>query len=113
MARARSVYRCAECGHEHPKWAGRCEACGAWNTVAEEPTAVVVPGGKRAGRPSHTGRRARPLGEVEGDRLVRWTLGIPELDFVFGGGLVPGSMALIGGEPGIGKSTLLDRKSVV
>ena len=107
MARARSVYRCAECGHEHPKWAGRCEACGAWNTVAEEPTAVVVPGGKRAGRPSHTGRRARPLGEVEGDRLVRWTLGIPELDFVFGGGLVPGSMALIGGEPGIGKSTLL------
>lgn len=105
MARARSVYRCAECGHEHSKWAGRCEACGAWNAVAEEPTAVVA-APKRSGRPA-SGRRARPLGEVEGDRLVRWTLGIPELDFVFGGGLVPGSMALIGGEPGIGKSTLL------
>ncbi len=106
MARPRSVYRCAECGHEHPKWVGRCEACSAWNAVAEEPTTVVV-APKRVGRPEGTGRRARPLGEVEGDRLVRWTLGIPELDFVFGGGLVPGSMALIGGEPGIGKSTLL------
>ena len=105
MARPRSVYRCAECGHEHPKWVGRCEACSAWNSVAEEPTAVVAP--KRSARTAAGRGRARPLGEVEGDRLVRWTLGIPELDFVFGGGLVPGSMALIGGEPGIGKSTLL------
>ncbi len=111
MARARSVYRCAECGHEHPKWAGRCEACGAWNSVAEERLAAT-PGPKRSGA---GGRRAVPggpatvraLGDVGGERLLRWPLGIPELDFVFGGGLVPGSMSLVGGEPGIGKSTLL------
>ena len=106
MARPRSVYRCAECGHEHGKWAGRCDACGAWNTIAEEPAPA---GGKAAGR---TGGRSAdprpmPLSDVEEARLVRWTTGIPEFDFVMGGGVVPGSMALIGGEPGIGKSTLL------
>ncbi|MGE0441487.1 MAG: DNA repair protein RadA [Gemmatimonadales bacterium] len=108
MAKVKSTYRCAECGHEHPKWAGRCEACGAWNSVAEErlPSRSA---GKRSGGGSRgpAGDQPRPLGEVTGDRLVRWSLGLPELDFVFGGGLVPGSMSLIGGEPGIGKSTLL------
>jgi DNA repair protein RadA/Sms len=110
MARPRSVYRCAECGHEHPKWTGRCEGCGAWNTVSEEPLAVTA-GPKRAGK-GGGGRRspsAAPvaLREIERSRLVRWTTGIPEFDFVLGGGLVPGSLVLIGGEPGIGKSTLL------
>lgn len=111
MARVRSVYLCAECGHEHPKWAGRCEACGAWNSVAEERSAAApktrLRGGQRGGGPGRPGAVPRPLSEVTGDRLVRWSLGIPELDFVFGGGLVPGSMSLVGGEPGIGKSTLL------
>ena len=110
MARARSVYRCAECGHDHPKWAGRCEACGEWNTVAEEP--VSVPSSRRAVAGGRTGRREdgslpQALADVEQSRLVRWTTGIPEFDFVMGGGIVPGSMVLIGGEPGIGKSTLL------
>ncbi|MFN2324705.1 MAG: DNA repair protein RadA [Gemmatimonadales bacterium] len=105
MARARSVYRCTECGHDHPKWSGRCEACGEWNTVAEEPLVVsLAPRARAAGRGTVAAKR---LGEVEADRLTRWTTGIPELDFVLGGGLVPGSMTLIGGEPGIGKSTLL------
>lgn len=105
MARARSVYRCTECGHDHPKWSGRCEACGAWNSVAEEPLVVSpLPKGRAGGRATAAAKR---LGEVEADRLTRWTTGIPELDFVLGGGLVPGSMTLIGGEPGIGKSTLL------
>ena len=107
MARPRSVYRCADCGHEHPKWAGRCEACGAWNSIAEEP--VVVPAGRRAG--GGTARRlAGPparLRDIPESRLVRRPTGLPEFDFVLGGGLVPGSMILIGGEPGIGKSTLL------
>lgn len=106
MARARSVYRCTECGHDHPKWSGRCEGCGAWNSVAEEPLAVTSPPRGRAG-PRPAGAGARRLGEVEADRLARWATGMPELDFVLGGGLVPGSMTLIGGEPGIGKSTLL------
>ena len=105
MARARSVYRCTECGHDHPKWSGRCEACGEWNSVAEEPLVVTpTPKGRTGGRATPAAKR---LGEVEADRLTRWTTGIPELDFVLGGGLVPGSMTLIGGEPGIGKSTLL------
>jgi len=107
MARPRSVYRCTECGHDHPKWAGRCEACGEWNTIAEEPVTVTPPG-KRASR-SPTGRIAVPtrLRDIEESRLVRWSMGLPELDFVLGSGLVPGSMTLVGGEPGIGKSTLL------
>jgi len=111
MARPRSVYRCAECGHDHPKWVGRCEACGEWNTVAEEPITVraaVRQSGSAAARRSPSSASApTPLSDVEQSRLIRWTTGIPEFDFVLGGGIVPGSMALIGGEPGIGKSTLL------
>ena len=109
MARARSVYRCTECGHDHPKWVGRCEACGAWNTVAEEPVAAPRASGKggaatRAARRIETPSRLRDVAELP---LERWRTGIDELDFVLGGGIVPGSMTLIGGEPGIGKSTLL------
>jgi DNA repair protein RadA/Sms len=107
MARSGTVFRCAECGHDHPKWVGRCEACGAWNSVAEEPLAARPRTRGSPGRVSKGAGKPIPLGEVTGERLTRWTLGIPELDFVFGGGLVPGSMSLIGGEPGIGKSTLL------
>jgi DNA repair protein RadA/Sms len=114
MARARSVYRCTECGHEHAKWVGRCEGCGAWNAVAEEPTLVrpAPAGGRKGGRagggsvrlPDHPPARLR---EVATEPLARWRTGLPEFDFVLGGGIVPGSMILIGGEPGIGKSTLL------
>ncbi len=110
MARGRSVYRCVECGHEHPKWVGRCEACGAWNTVAEEPVLVPASRGGAAGRRAR-GREAGPvpgrLRDVAARPLERWRSGIDELDYVLGGGIVPGSMTLIGGEPGIGKSTLL------
>jgi DNA repair protein RadA/Sms len=110
MPRPTSVYRCTECGHEHPKWVGRCEACAAWNSVAEEP--VLVRAAARAG----IKRGSRGLGlvapparlrEVATRPLERWRTGLPEFDFVLGGGIVPGSMILIGGEPGIGKSTLL------
>ncbi|HEY7683987.1 MAG TPA: DNA repair protein RadA [Gemmatimonadales bacterium] len=109
MAKPRSVYRCTECGHDHPKWVGKCEACGAWNAVAEEPI-VLTPPHRAAGgsRPRH--RAAAPpnrLRDIAESRLVRWSTGLPELDFVLGSGIVPGSMTLVGGEPGIGKSTLL------
>ncbi len=104
MARSRSVYRCTECGHDHPKWVGKCEACGAWNSVAEEPV-VAVAGKPRAGR--HAVAPPNRLQDIAPSRLVRWSTGLPELDFVLGSGLVPGSMTLVGGEPGIGKSTLL------
>jgi len=105
MARARSVWRCAECGHDHPKWTGRCEACGAWNSVGEEPVAAAPP--TRAGGAVATRAPVVRLRDVTESRLERWGTGLPELDFVLGGGIVPGSMTLIGGEPGIGKSTLL------
>src|SRR3954471_10506767 len=110
MSKPKSVYRCTECGHEHPKWVGRCEACAAWNSVAEEPVLVrtsLRSGLKRGGRaPSLVAPPAR-LREVATSPLERWRTGLPEFDFVLGGGIVPGSMTLIGGEPGIGKSTLL------
>ena len=116
MARARSVYVCAECGHQHAKWAGRCEACGAWNAVAEEP--LVVAGGSASRRLGGSAARrvgvghglvtpAARLRDVAERPIARWSTGLRELDFVFGGGIVPGSMTLIGGEPGIGKSTVL------
>ena len=110
MARARSVYRCTECGHDHPKWAGRCEGCGEWNTVAEEP--IAVGGGPAASRTARarspvSGARPSRLREIAQSPLERWRTGLDEFDFVLGGGVVPGSMTLIGGEPGIGKSTLL------
>ena len=112
MAKPKSVYRCTECGHQHPKWVGRCEACGEWNAVAEEPALVRGgTGGKsgRGGKASGFSASTVPvrLSSITSDSLVRWRTGLPEFDFVLGGGIVPGSMTLIGGEPGIGKSTLL------
>jgi DNA repair protein RadA/Sms len=115
VAKAKSVYRCSECGAESAKWTGRCEACGEWNTLVEEPVAQRTVGsaserrlkgsrGMAAGGVVSTPRRLR---DITGTELTRWTSGMQELDFVLGGGVVPGSMVLIGGEPGIGKSTLL------
>src|SRR5215217_1203968 len=110
MPKSKSIYRCTECGHEHPKWVGRCEACAAWNSIAEEP-AVGRTGSRSVGGRAKSDRpSARPpvrLREVTAESLQRWRTGLNEFDFVLGGGIVPGSMTLIGGEPGIGKSTLL------
>ncbi len=107
MAKARTVYRCTDCGAESPKWAGRCESCGAWNTLAEEPVAATT--SKRTAARAVAGHAAATvqLGKVTGTETHRWKTGLNEFDFVLGGGIVPGSMVLVGGEPGIGKSTLL------
>ncbi|HEX8716448.1 MAG TPA: DNA repair protein RadA [Gemmatimonadaceae bacterium] len=110
----RTVFRCSECGAEHPKWAGRCDTCGEWNTLVEEAVAPRTKGagGRRhaAGASPADGGSVAPtfrLRDVQGSASRRWLTGIGEFDFVVGGGIVPGSMVLIGGEPGIGKSTLL------
>jgi DNA repair protein RadA/Sms len=105
----KSVYRCTECGHEHPKWAGRCEACGEWNSIAEEPVGKVGKVGKGGKERTYRSVSLPPtrLRDITAESLIRWRTGLPEFDFVLGGGIVPGSMTLIGGEPGIGKSTLL------
>jgi DNA repair protein RadA/Sms len=101
-----TVFVCSACGAESAKWLGQCPGCGEWNTLAEEARAVTRPGA-RAG----AGARAAParpvaLADVRAERHARLETGINELDRVLGGGIVPGSLVLIGGSPGIGKSTL-------
>src|SRR5215218_4079016 len=105
MAKPSTVFVCAACGTESAKWHGQCPGCGAWNTLAEEARAPARASG---GRPAGGGRAAKPvrLAEVEAPRHARLQTGIGELDRILGGGLVPGSLVLIGGSPGIGKSTL-------
>jgi DNA repair protein RadA/Sms len=102
MPRSAAVFLCSACGHETPKWHGRCPGCGEWNTIVEE--ARTGPTGRsRKAAPALT---PVPLGQVEAPAVARLRTGIGELDRVLGGGLVPGSLVLIGGSPGIGKSTL-------
>ena len=99
----RTLFSCSSCGHESPKWHGRCPGCGDWNTLVEEKQVA-----RRRGSSGSTGRRATPvrLADVEAPKLARLSTGVGEFDRVLGGGLVPGSLVLIGGSPGIGKSTL-------
>ena len=107
MSRTRTLFRCRDCGHDEPKWAGRCPACGAWSTLEEE---VVVPAmsGASAGRGASTPTDvALPIDQIDFAEWVAVPTGLPEVDRVLGGGLVPGSVTLVHGEPGIGKSTLL------
>ncbi|MDX1649763.1 MAG: DNA repair protein RadA [Myxococcota bacterium] len=113
MAKPRRVYACTECGTQQPRWLGRCPGCGSWDTLVEEASAPPVAGadGARAGDllgrdPAPGAGKAVPLGEVDALSAPRLTSGLVELDRVLGGGLVPGSVVLVGGEPGIGKSTL-------
>ena len=104
----RTMFYCTECGNETPKWAGKCPACGAWNTVVEQPEAPkAVRGGGRISRSAGSVRRARSVTELQTDEEIRFPTGMGELDRVLGGGAVKGSLVLVGGAPGIGKSTLM------
>ena len=112
----KTVYRCTDCGAEHAKWAGRCDVCGEWNTLVEEVAAPKVAGGGAVARRAGGTRTLAEGGsvavtprlrDVQGSEARRWRTGLAEFDFALGGGIVPGSMILVGGEPGIGKSTLL------
>lgn len=112
MAKARTLYFCLDCGAESVRWEGRCPSCGAWNTLAEAPASVS--GGAASGRMRRKGSsghpRLRPRPEAlgsPGPGTPRTSTGFDVVDRVLGGGLVPGSLVLLGGEPGIGKSTLL------
>ncbi|MDE6260814.1 MAG: DNA repair protein RadA [Oscillospiraceae bacterium] len=107
MAKAKSLFYCTECGNESLKWQGRCPACGAWNTIVEQPAADVK---KKTAASAAAGlgvRRPRPMSEVEAVDELRFNTGMNELDRVLGGGAVKGSLVLVGGAPGIGKSTLM------
>ena len=105
MGRSRSVYACTECGAQQPRWLGRCPECGGWSTLVEErAVAAAEPRELLAREPQ--GAKPRRLAEIDADALPRLETGIAELDRVLGGGLVPGSVVLLAGEPGVGKSTL-------
>ena len=109
MARLRLVYNCSDCGASYPKWNGKCTACGAWNTLVEDvedPNADSI-ASLAAGMALVPAGTAQLIGEVDTTHGSPRSTGIGELDRVLGGGLVPGSVTLLGGEPGIGKSTLL------
>lgn len=102
--KTKQVFVCQECGASFAKWMGRCTACGAWNSVIEE--FEVAPG--KSGKAAATGDNVPlPIAEVSMAQVARTDTGLDELNLVLGGGLVPGSLTLLGGEPGIGKSTIL------
>lgn len=106
MAKTKTIFFCTACGNEMPKWQGRCPACGAWNSIEERVEKPVAPG-----RPKPvsvgTAHTPRQLHQVDAGDEIRFPTGMGELDRVLGGGAVAGSLVLVGGAPGIGKSTLL------
>ncbi len=107
--RSKTVFYCTECGNETPRWQGRCPACGAWNTIEQK---EAVPASKAAakhasGAAAALARKPRTLSQLETMDEIRFPTGMAELDRVLGGGCVAGSLVLVGGAPGIGKSTLL------
>lgn len=110
MAKSKTMYVCGECGYTTPKWLGKCPDCGKWNTFAEELQQPEVEE-KKLKRAPGRGGMALPIGEIPDEAAVRMSSGIGELDRVLGGGVVEGSMVLVGGDPGIGKSTLLTQLS--
>lgn len=102
--KTKTVYFCTECGNETPKWAGKCPACGAWNSIVEQKASAV-----KTTRSSKVNSlaRATSINEISSEEEIRFTTGMGELDRVLGGGAVKGSLVLVGGAPGIGKSTLM------
>ncbi len=106
MPRANTIHVCSACGHEAPKWMGRCPGCEEWGTLVEEAKPAKVPGGRPGPARSARALTPVPLAQVEAPKVARLSTGIGELDRVLGGGIVPGSLVLLGGSPGIGKSTI-------
>ncbi len=104
MAKAKTVFVCSECGNESPKWLGKCPACNSWNTFYEQKIEKYTEGNKLEKKINN---KPKPLNTYIGQEANRTTTGYSELDRVLGGGLVKGSLILLGGEPGIGKSTLI------
>ncbi|MBO4742327.1 MAG: DNA repair protein RadA [Bacteroidales bacterium] len=103
--KSKTLWYCTNCGNESPKWMGRCPACGEWNTMVEAPVEAKKGAGGSKGTAT-SDRKPRKLKDIDNASEARMSLGIGELDRLLGGGMVPGSLILIGGEPGIGKSTL-------
>ena len=107
MAKNSYVYFCSECGYESSKWMGQCPGCRAWNTFVEEKVTTTKGKSMKTGSSVDTGKSPSTLSEISTEEEERLQIGIGELDRVLGGGIVKGSLTLVGGDPGIGKSTLL------
>ena len=108
MAKSKTIYVCSECGYETPKWLGKCPDCGSWNTLVEQEAAPVLrQEEKKLKRAPGGDAQAVRVDEIPDEAMERRSSGIAELDRVLGGGVVDGSLVLVGGDPGIGKSTLL------
>ena len=106
MAKVKTIFYCTACGNESPKWQGRCAACGAWNTFVEHIEKPVA-AGRAKSAPVGVSRTPQKLSDIQGNDEIRFSTGMSELDRVLGGGAVAGSLVLVSGAPGIGKSTLL------
>ncbi len=103
MAKVKTQYRCSACGHEVAKWVGRCPGCGEWGSIDESaPAAASVAAGRKALLPSTA---AAPISTIDSQVTRARSTGVSELDRVLGGGVVPGSVVLLSGEPGVGKRT--------
>ena len=112
MAKAKTIYVCSECGYETPRWLGRCPDCGSWNTLTEQESAPAADlPEKKLKRAPGNGADPMRIDEIPDEAMLRRSTGIDELDRVLGGGIVEGSLVLVGGDPGIGKSTLLTQVS--
>ena len=107
MAKSTTVYVCQQCGCQSSKWFGKCPDCGEWNTMLEEIKEAPLSSAKAIKQTVKTGGRPVPINELDADDELRYSTGISELDRVLGGGIVKGSIMLLGGDPGIGKSTIL------
>ena len=107
MPKKKTSYQCSACGYENPRWMGKCPECGAWNTMEEILAAPEEAAPKAYKQRGGTGSSAKPLKDIETGTQVYISSGLPELDRVLGGGIVEGALMLVGGDPGIGKSTLL------
>jgi len=110
--KAKTVFFCTDCGNEFPKWSGQCSACSSWNTIVEQPVAKLSPGSRKKAGTSAAAQKIRgstpqELCSLDASHEMRFSTGFNELDRVLGGGAVIGSLNLVGGSPGIGKSTLL------
>ena len=101
--KSKTVFVCSNCGNETAKWSGRCPACGQWNTLEEFTPSPAA----KTTRSSVSAVQPKRLDEIQSDEAIRYTTGLSELDRVLGGGAVRGSLVLVAGAPGIGKSTLL------